>query len=215
MKKLIKSIAVIIFVIFLVVIAILNNSPSKTEGMSSSKTEGMEFLKYGQLATLPINQTYDYEDVLKDMKANELATEKRTADFKAQNDTNTKLISFTSTGTVRYAKFTMDPYTFTRTFKKYELTPVFYVGLYYTSELEPDKMISIAEPYIKTSGGAKCVFNGNIFYKLENGHSLYYGVAGDVYKTANTTITGGVEIGIGVSNILKLEVLMVDIIHLL
>lgn len=47
-------------------------------------------------------------------------------------------------------------------------------------------MISITEPYIKTSDGTKCVFNGSIFYRLENGHSFYYAVSGDVYKTNNS-----------------------------
>ena len=178
MKKPIKNISVLIFVIFLGVITIFYNL--------SSKTKEEEFLKHEQLATLPINQTYDYEHVIKDMALNGLATEERIANLKAQHDENTKLISPTSTGKVRYAKLGMDAYTFTHNLKKYKLTPIIYIGLYYTSELEPDKIISIAEPYISTSGGAKCVFNGNIFYKLENGHSFYYGVAGDVFKTNNS-----------------------------
>jgi len=182
MKRLVKSIIVIIFVIFLGIIPIFNNS--------SSKVEGMEFLKYEQLATLPIEQTYTYEEVLRDMESNGLATKKRIDEFKAQHDTNTntKLISTTSTGTVKYAKFAMDSYTFTRIFKKYELTPIFYVGLYYTPDLELDKIISIAEPYIRTSGGAKCLFDGSIFYRLESGRSFYYGVNGDVYKKTNNFI---------------------------
>lgn len=180
MKKLIISLIVLIFAISLGVLTTFYNS--------LRKTEGMEFLKYEQLATLPIKQTYDYEDVLKDMQINGLATEERIANFKAQHDTNTKLISPTSTGTVKYAKFAMDSYTFTRIFKKYELTPIFYIGLYYTSDLEPNKIISIAKPYIRTLGGAKCVFDGSIFYRLESGRSFYYGVNGDVYKKTNNFI---------------------------
>ena len=82
----------------------------------------------------------------------------------------------------------MGSYTFTHIFKKYELTPIFYIGLYYTSDLNPDKITSIAEPYIRTAGGSKCIFNGNIFYHLESGNSFYYGVNGNVHKTTKISI---------------------------
>lgn len=184
MKKTIKSIPVLIFLIFLGIITIFYNSSSKTEGMEL----GIEFLKHEQLDTLPIEKTYDYEEILNDMEINGLVTNERIASFKAQHETNTKLISPASTGTVRYAKSAMDSYKFTHTLKKYELTPIFYIGLYYTSDLEPDKIISISEPYIRTSGEAECVFNGNVFYRLERGNSFYYGVNGDVYKATNRFI---------------------------
>jgi len=76
----------------------------------------------------------------------------------------------------------MDSYTFTNSFRKYELTPIFYIGLFYNSDLELDKIISIAEPYIRTLGKTECIFKGNIFYKLESGNSFYYGVNGNVHK---------------------------------
>lgn len=185
MKKLI--ITILIFGIPLGVITNFYNSSNKTKG-SSNKTEGMELFKYEQLATLPLEKTYDYEDVLKDMELNGLDTKERIANFKAQHDANTSLITPNSTGTVRYAKFAMDSYIFTNLLKKYELTPVLYIGLYYTSDIEPDKIISIDEPYIRTSGGADCVFTGDIFYRLESGNSFYYGVNGNVYKTTNIFI---------------------------
>lgn len=179
MKKSITSILVIIFLIFLGVITFSKNSPSKTEGM--------EALKYEQLATLPIEEAYDYEEILKDMEINDLATTEMVANFKAQHETN-KLTSTNSTGTVRYAKLAMNSHTFTKGFNKYELTPIFYVGLNYISDIQPDKIISIAKPYISTTGAAKCVFDGNIFYKLENGHSFYYGISGAIYKKTKTFV---------------------------
>lgn len=180
MKKFITSIVVIIFLIFLGVMTFTKNSPRKTEGM--------EALKYEQLATLPIEEAYDYEEILKDMESNDLATTEMVADFKTQHETNTKVTSTNSTGTVRYAKLAMNSHTFTKGFNKYELTPIFYVGLNYISDTQPDKIISIAKPYISTTGAAKCVFDGNIFYKLENGHSFYYGISGAIYKKTKTFV---------------------------
>lgn len=177
MKKFITSIVVIIFLIFLGVTTFTKNSPRKTEGM--------EALKYEQLANLPIEEAYDYEEILKDMEINELATTEMVANFKTQHETN-KLTSTNSTGTVRYAKLAMNSHTFNKGFNKYELTPIFYIGLNYTSDTQPDKIISIAKPYISTLGATKCVFDGSIFYKLENGHSFFYGVNGYLYKAKNS-----------------------------
>lgn len=179
MKKFITSIVVIIFLIFLGVMTFTKNSPKKTEGMEAHK--------YEQLATLPIEEAYDYEEILKDMEINDLATTEMVANFKAQHETN-KLTSTNSTGTVRYAKLAMNSHTFTKGFNKYELTPIFYVGLNYISDTQPDKIISIAKPYISTTGAEKCVFDGNIFYKLENGHSFYYGISGAIYKKTKTFV---------------------------
>lgn len=178
MKKFITSIVVIIFLIFLGVMTFTKNSPRKTEGM--------EALKYEHLEALSIEETYDYEEILKDMEINDLATTEMVANFKTQHETNVKLTSINSTGTIRYAKLAMNSHRFTKGFNKYELTPIIYVGLNYTSDTQPNKIISIAEPYISTLGASKCVFNGSIFYKLENGHSFFYGVNGYVYKAKNS-----------------------------
>ena len=180
MKKSITSILVIIFLIFLGVITFSKNSPSKTEGM--------EAIKYEHLEALPIEETYDYEEILKDMEINYLATTEMVDNFKTQHETNVKLTSINSTGTIRYAKLAMNSHTFNKSFRKYVLTPIFYVGLYYTSDTQPDKIISIAEPYMSTLGATKCVFDGNIFYKLENGHSFYYGISGAIYKKNKTFV---------------------------
>jgi hypothetical protein len=122
------------------------------------------------------------------MEINGIGTKERISNFKVQHDTNTKLISPSSTGKVRYVKFAIDPYKFTHNFKKYELEPIFYIGLYYTSEQKPDKMISVAGPYIKTLGGSKCILNVDTFCQLESGNSFYYGVSGNVLRENNTLI---------------------------
>ncbi|ABW19220.1 hypothetical protein [Alkaliphilus oremlandii] len=156
--------------------------------------EAIEIYSYEELATLPLEKTYDYESVLKDMELNGSDTEERKANFKAHHDDNSRLIIPNSTTTVRYAKLAMDSYKFTNLLKKYELTPVLYIGLYYTSVNSPDKIVSINDPFIKTSSGADCIFtNGNIFYRLESGNSFYYGVNGDVYKTKGNTIIKNID----------------------
>lgn len=185
MKKLI--IIVFSFIIFLSIIINFYNSSNKTNGLNN-KTEVIETYSYEELANLSLEKTYDYEEILKDMELNGINTEERISNFKAQHDENTSLMILNSKGTVRYAKFAMESYKFNNFLKKYELTPIFYIGLYYTSIDSPDKIASIKEAFIKTSDGADCIFAGNIFYKLESENSFYYGVYGDVCKENNVFI---------------------------
>lgn len=156
--------------------------------------EVIEIYNYEELEILPLEKTYDYDNVLIDMKLNGIDTEERKANFKAQHDANISLITPNSTAAVRYAKFAMDSYKFTNFLKKYELTPVIYIGLYYTSGNSPDKIVSIDQPFIKISGGVDCIFtNENIFYRLENGNSFYYGVSGDLYRANNNLFIKNID----------------------
>lgn len=162
--------------------------------MFTVQKEGMKAMGFEELATLSIDQTYDYEDVLEDQYINGLISKEEITELKSQHSINNYHTH--SHGSVRYAKFTMDDYIIPGTVLKYVLTPIFYVGLYYTEDSAPDTIVSLDEPYIQTSKGVNCIFAGNIFYRIESGNSLYYGVYGDVYRTSTLT-----KIGLPVSDI--------------
>ena len=178
---------IFIFAMLLSILTYFHNSFDKTNEVDN-KTEAIEIYSYEELATLPLEKTYGYEDILKDMKLDGLGTEERIANFKVQHDANTSLIIPNSTATVRYGKFAMDSYEFTNSLTKYKLTPILYIGLYYTSNESPNKIASIDQSFLNTSGGSNCEFTGKIFYRLESGNSFYYGINGDVYKTASIFI---------------------------
>lgn len=63
-----------------------------------------------------------------------------------------------------------------------------YQTIYTKGFPEPNRIVSL--------GGAH-IFTGTIYYKLISGNSFYYSFYGDVYKTATTTVGGGVTVGIG------------------
>ena len=63
-----------------------------------------------------------------------------------------------------------------------------YQTIYTIGFPEPNRIVSL--------GGAH-IFTGTIYYKLISGNSFYYSFYGDVYKTATTTVGGGVTVGIG------------------
>lgn len=154
---------------------------------------GMKLITYEELATVPIDQTYNYEDILEDKYINGIITKEEMAELKSQHSNGNYHVS--SNGIVRYVKLKMDDYRFNNGLTRYVLTPIFYVGLYYTSDSEPDRIISLDEPHVQTLKGAKCIFTGNIFYRLESGNSFYYGVYGDVYKTR--AFSSSAEVGSG------------------
>lgn len=97
---------------------------------------------------------------------------------------------------VRYGLFKMNNFTYSS--GKYILEPRFSVGLEYTiGSYSPNRIVSLGGAHIFTGKGENCIFTGTIYYKLISGNSFYYSFYGDVYKTATTTVGGGLTIGIG------------------
>lgn len=182
---------------FLLMFVLILGTNSKVFALTKDNNL-MQIYSHEEIANFNVENTSTYEEVLTDMKANGLATQKDIDDFKESHNRN---VSVLVAGYVKYAKFTMPSYSFIHGLIKlqYVLTPVFYVGLYYTVGPEPDKMVSLDDAHIQTSNGTACKFVGNIFYRLESGRSFYYGVYGDVYKTATITYSGGGQIGVGQS----------------
>lgn len=161
---------------------------------------------FDELENLPIEETYTYEEIIADMLNNGIHKDE-ISKFKSNH---TKTVRAYYTEEIRYSKFTMDSYAFSK-FEKghfiiYRLTPVFYGGLLYRNgHYEPVKLVSLEGGHVKTSDGASCVFGGSMFYALEAGNRFYYGVYGDVYRTGTITISAGARIGIGESSFLTIS----------
>lgn len=136
-----------------------------------------------------------YEEMIADKEVNQIALSKKDHFGYSQ-----LIEGLTATSGVRYYKFTMDDYSFTKLVTKYVLTPTFYVGLYFSDVTSsPDRIVSLDDAHVSTSKGANCVFAGNVFYRLETGRQYYYGVYGNVYGTATITVSGGGAVQIGKS----------------
>ncbi|MDF2801147.1 MAG: hypothetical protein K0S61_1050 [Anaerocolumna sp.] len=138
------------------------------------------------LSTLPYEDTYTFQEVLTDMQHNNLISKEKINQFKANNNSKT---STQSNQEIRYAIFYMDIYTFTKDkligSNSYILQPRIYLGfLYDDSTSSPTKIVSLDSPFIFTKTGDKCIFIGDIFYKLEAGNRFFVGINGDVYKKA-------------------------------
>ena len=138
-----------------------------------------------ELSTLPYEDTYTFQEVLTDMQHNNLISKEKINQFKVNNiQTSTQ-----SNQEIRYAIFYMETYTFNKDkllgSNTYELQPRIYLGfLYDDSTSSPAKIVSLDSPFIFTKTGDKCIFIGDIFYKLESGNRFFVGINGDVYKTA-------------------------------
>lgn len=138
-----------------------------------------------ELSTLPYEDTYTYLEVLTDMQHNNLISKEKINQFKVNNSQT----STQSNQEIRYAIFYMETYTFNKDkllgSNTYELQPRIYLGFVYDDTTSsPAKIVSLDSPFIFTKTGDKCIFTGNIFYKLESGSRFFVGVNGDVYKTA-------------------------------
>lgn len=193
------------------IMALLLAFGSSSQVQAAQPTKSLlPYVNYEDLAHLSIEETYSYEEVLADMQNSGILSENDILRFKISHF-NTMSASYTET--IRYSKFTMDPYVFWDDFYifNYELAPVFYCGLLYINgSYEPSKIVSLEGGHIYTGGGSKCIFGGTMFYRLEAGNSFYYGVSGDVYKSGTTTVKVGAKVAVGESSTTNIEVTYSD-----
>ncbi|MDF2589985.1 MAG: hypothetical protein K0S41_3826 [Anaerocolumna sp.] len=148
-------------------------------------------ININELSILPYEDTYTFQEVLKDMQHNNLISKEKINQFRTNNSQTSTL----SNQEIRNAIFYMDPYTFTKDkligSNSYVLQPRIYLGfLYNDSTSSPTKIVSLDSPFIFTKTGDKCKFIGDIFYKLEAGNRFFVGINGDVYKTAKEVMEG-------------------------
>lgn len=169
----------------------VTNKTSKIESISSKDLNDPLKLK-----------TYTYDEILEDMLDLGLISREEFLKRSLLNKISTLSSSWDSLP-IKYSKLSGDSFTCYKNGRRYVLTPYFYVGIKgmggIPSPANYHKIVSLESPYIYTGNGSDCKFVGNIFYRLESGRSFYYGVNGDVYKTASTSISGGFRIGIGES----------------
>lgn len=169
MKRIIKIFG--LFILLIILYIFTNQRNIKSSSL-------IEAIPANDLDLQTMEQAYTYEEILEDMKNNELASEELINSFKESHKLNLEVDTI-----VLYSKIALEPYKFKKGLFKYNLQPEFVVGLEYSDESAyPIKMVSVASPYLYTGNGRKCVFKGDIFYKLEAGNSLYCSVSGLVYK---------------------------------
>lgn len=161
---------------------------------AEEKHEPMKCVDINELANLPYEETYSYQEVLRDMQLNNISKD-QINEFVANNSKMSAL----QTEEIRYSTFYMDAYTFYWGLSsQFVLQPRIYVGLLYRNgAYSPSKIVSLDSPFMFTGAGGDCKFVGTIFYRLEAGNRFFMGINGNVYKTANVTVKGGVQVKIG------------------
>lgn len=175
---------------------------------SVTKKGIMNIENISSLNEITYEQTYSVEEMLLDKYITGLISkEEYENQIKLKNNKFNNNISMYATSTeIRTMKFTMDTHVIKKPYnREYRLTPIFYVELEFgkkgssTASGTPIRIVSISNPHIYTGDGENCIFGGTIYYKLEAGNRFFYGVYGDVYKTGDISISGGISVGIGKS----------------
>lgn len=212
MKKFFKFIATLCLIVILLPLSVVKASEEtnfKSTEIDYIKNvdskEGIKPISIDDIDKVTIKNSYTYEEILKDQLNLNLINVEEYNNLIKQEKLKAKTYSISranSVAGVRYQKFTFQEYRFNSGLFGYYthvLKPVIYAGLDFDYKGVPKRIVSIEEPHIYTGDGAKCIFGGKIFYKLENYKSIYLGVYGDVYATGTTTISGGATIGVGKS----------------
>lgn len=176
-----------LFTILLSII-IINSKDVKAIEKSEIIPKSIEMLD-----SLPIEETYSYEETLKILNENGYSKDY----IKKFKDENKNLLRSTY---IRYQIFTFDPEIINTGFYNYVLTPKIWVGLEYSSGSSPDRIASLKDADVSTSegyGNKKCVLDATIRYNLISGREFQILVNGDLYKNGNRNYEGGVEVFFG------------------
>ncbi|MGN9164906.1 hypothetical protein ACTNDY_06410 [Tissierellaceae bacterium HCP3S3_D8] len=159
-----------------------------------------------ELATLPIEKTYSYEEMLEIMKQNNEDL-RNIEEFKNSHKENLKQINMgtkrsenmgtRSSGTVRYQVFRFDTESYVHNVFAYHIQPQIQVGLLYYAGPQPDSIVSLRNPNIYTSGRASSIDNGRFVYELISGNEFSIWVTGKLYDGGTTSVKGSIKIGLG------------------
>lgn len=213
MKKFYKFISILCLIVILLPLSPVQakvNTNLKSAEINYTKNidskEGIKSISIDDIDKVTVENSYTYEEILKDQLNLNLISVEKYNNLMKQEKLKEKAYSLnkaSSLAGVRYQKFNFKEYRFNSGlfgYYSHVLIPVVYAGVDFDYQGVPKGIVSIEEPHIYTGDGAKCIFGGKIFYKLENYKSIYLGVYGDVYSTGTTTISGGAKIGIGKSS---------------
>lgn len=123
---------------------------------------------------------YSYKEILEDMLALDLIS-KEVFDLKLSAYDKNDLVAGNS---VNYRKIRGESYTVKSDYGGYVLTPCFYIGVKregeFLNNMKQATIVSVERPYLEIESDGEYRLQGSIFYKLEGGDSIYYGVNGDL-----------------------------------
>lgn len=103
---------------------------------------------------------------------------------------------------VGYVRVRMDPEDTNMNGNFDEAVPLFYLGIRFDGTDDPTGMVTAIAPHVEAG---KKALQGAVFYALENGHSLFFGLHGDLASGQNASSSGEGQISVGGSGILTLQ----------
>lgn len=188
-------------------VLILSISLFKSVSYANSNIEDKDILPaihIDDFNDITYEESLSFEDMLKDKLNIGLISIDSYNKTLSEYNKNSRYSSRAATSNIRYQKFSFDSEIVNTTEllvlkKKYVLTPVIFASLEFDNSGVPKRIVSIHDPHIYTGNGENCRFVGTIFYKLESYKSIYLGTYGDIFKTADVTLSGGVSVSIGKS----------------
>ncbi len=167
-----------------------------TISAAENKNNELIWHDISELDSLPAEEAYSYDELMNKLVTNGYSYQ----EAKEIMGEKPVLTSSKAKSQIKYSLFRMNVYSYKSGFKTYKLQARFSIGLeYINNSASPTRIKYIQAPHIYTGDGAKCVFTGNIFYKLTAGNSFYYNFYGDVYKAGSIQWSAGATIGLGKS----------------
>jgi hypothetical protein len=167
-----------------------------TISAAENKNNELIWQDISELDSLSVEEAYSYDELMNKLVANGYSHQE------AKQIMGEKPVSNYSKAKsqIKYGLFRMTVYSYRSGFKTYKLQARFSVGLeYINNSPSPTRIKYVQAPHIYTGDGAKCVFSGNIFYKLTAGNSFYYNFYGNIYKAGAINWSAGATIGLGKS----------------
>ncbi|NLY46783.1 MAG: hypothetical protein GX053_12480 [Tissierella sp.] len=195
-----------LFVLILVVSILILNLAFAKSTQDLNKT-ALPAIPIEELDTLPIEKTYTYEEMLELQKKNDIDA-KSIEHFKGIHEENVKQIGHeynlnslvSSSHTVRYQKFSFNSKDVLRPggLFVYRFTPQLWVGLLYNDNFpEPEKIVSLSDPYIYNTLRGGGINGGHFKYDLITGNEINIWVVGKVFDQTATKISSDISIGTG------------------
>lgn len=178
---------VILLVIMLLLLIAPNSIYVQDDLNKSINFYEMEAVPIDRLDTLPIEETYSFEEALNIMI--ESGVDKDFIEtFKNNHEASPSKTM--ASGTERFQVFTMNGFTFDQGRFRYDLRPRIWVGLMYYDSGSPDHITSLRDAHVSTSpgyGNKNAVFKGIIAYHLVSGGEFSLLTYGDVFKEGTMT----------------------------
>lgn len=182
-----RKILILFLTIFIANIVRIDSVQAKEIQSFERQSNGLIWHDISELGSISKEDTYTYDEMLNHLINNGYSYKE------AKGLMGERKKSSRASTEIRYSLFRLKTYSY----GSYKLQPRFNVGLEYTKGIAaPNRIVSLQAAHIYTGDGAKCVFAGTIFYKLEAGNSFYYNFYGDIYKRGNINWSIGATVGV-------------------